>query len=172
VRDGNIVSAIGQGPGNAATLEGSPSDSGSKPCTARLFSFWKSLIHSSFRTIHLILEITHSLLVPHDSSHSGNHSFAPLFATAISLHDSFSCYILGVKDRTHPSSDGTIQRERSASSRLTERLPATMRPQQVRKTTVGSIRLRWGKLDLAAVGLPAIVFALILGASVALRLFR
>lgn len=47
-----------------------------------------------------------------------------------------------------------------------------MRPQQARKATVGSIRLRWGKLDLAAVGLPAIVFALILATVVALKLFR
>ena len=50
---------------------------------------------------------------------------------------------------------------------MAEHRPAKALPPGGRRTDAGAIRLRWGSLDLAAVGVPAIVFALVIGAAVA-----
>ena len=44
------------------------------------------------------------------------------------------------------------------------------RPKRVRRSGLGAIRLRWGRLDLAAAGVPATLIALVIAAAILARL--
>jgi hypothetical protein len=90
---------------------------------------------------------------------------APLQATPLPL------YLESANDPTRRPADKPARRARRGPP-IAENGVAPARPGRVRRRDLGTIRLRWGRLDLAAGGVPAIVIALVIAAAIAVKLFR